>query len=144
MQNRTTLESLKTKLRKLIKAESFNMHDFWISCGFTYDELRSSTRKREIKSARQVGITWAVMSGMTLSDAGSLFCKDHSVAWHSLNVVIIALEMPKQYPDISRVVDRVTYGSNRYRMSVSRDNHTAMLVSLENIMSQLQPGIFKN
>lgn len=143
MQNRTTLESLKTKLRDLIKTEVFNLHDFWIYSGFSAEEILSSTRKREIRAARQVGITWAVMSGMSLTDAGRLFCKDHSTAFHSMKIVILAMEMPNHFPEVYGVVERVRSSSNVSGMSITRDSKTAMLINLENILNQLNPEMFK-
>lgn len=143
MHLKITSESLNIKLRKLIKTDVFNMHDFWIYNGFSTEEILSITRKREIRAARQVGITWAVMSGMSLSDAGRLFCKDHSTAFHSMKVVVLAMEMPNHFPEVHRVVERVRSSSNVSGMSITRDSNAAMLINLENILNQINPEMFK-
>lgn len=60
--------------------------------GYSHSHLKGKSRKTELVISRQVGMTLMLMTGVTSTQAGKHYDKDHSTALHSRNVIINYLE----------------------------------------------------
>jgi hypothetical protein len=84
---------------------------------------------------RQLGMTWAVLSGMTLVDAGKLFKKDHATVIYATSMIKIALEgyHPLLREKLNEVIDCIEI-TNAH----ANDYNTAMIISARRIESLLK------
>jgi hypothetical protein len=80
------------RIKELLKADRYNMKDFWAVCPFTGPELISKNRKTPIRAWRQVGMVWVTLCGETSSEAARQFRRDHATVLHAQNILIDCLE----------------------------------------------------
>lgn len=125
-----SLDEIKAELKRHIQARQYKMDDFWPACGQKPKDLMSKSRETELKDVRQVGMTWALLSGHSLPTAGRIFNRNHSTAIHSIRRVLTAMENPKQYPEIIAIVAKIQDMTYEYPASV-RDTQAASALNLE-------------
>jgi len=84
---------------------------------------------------RQLGMTWAVLSGYTLVDAGRLFNKDHATVIYATSMIKLALEgyHPLLKEKLQEVIDCIEI-TNAH----ANDYNTAMIISARRIESLLK------
>lgn len=68
------------------------MHEFFLVCPYTLDEMRIPNRSREIMQWRQLGMAWASLCGKSIVEAGQLFNKDHATVVYSQQMIVYALD----------------------------------------------------
>jgi hypothetical protein len=80
-------------------------------------------------------MTWAVLSGMTLVDAGRLFNKDHATVIYATSMIKIALEgyHPLLREKLNEVIDCIEI-TNAH----ANDYNTALIISARRIESLLK------
>lgn len=138
----TSLEDIKAQLTYLIEAKKYHVDDFLACSEFTLKQLRSRSRKTDVRTARQVGVTWAVLGGFTLTDAGAYFGRDHSTAIWSMKVVLNALKNPKQFSEMVDIVEGVCSFTWTYSQ-LMMDSLPTSAVNLEIELQKRIPEIFK-
>lgn len=80
-------------IKKLLPPRQFyTMHEFFLVCPYSQDELKKPNRARDIMQWRQLGMTWAVLSGNTLVESGNMFGKDHATVIYAVSMIKLALE----------------------------------------------------
>jgi hypothetical protein len=84
---------------------------------------------------RQLGMTWAVLSGYTLLDACRLFNKDHATVIYATSMIKLALEgyHPLLKEKLQEVIDCIEI-TNAH----ANDYNTAMIISARRIESLLK------
>ena len=120
-QNRPKLE----KIKDFFNAGRYSMVDFWCATSYEPTELVKRNKHREIVEVRQVGLVWAVLSGLTFQKAADLFERDHATAVHSVNCILSAIENPKMYKTQYELLLRIADISTN-KLDISSDQHTNM------------------
>ena len=102
-------------------------------CPFTLNEIRMTTRKKEVVQWRQILIAFKYASGSTFEAAGQFVGnKDHSTCVHSLKKVINALE---GYDSAMKLkIDEIVAGTERFFYAT--DDHTKNEVNALRLMEQ--------
>ena len=77
---------------KLPKRKFYTMHEFFLVCPYSHDELKVANRSRDLMQWRQLGMVWACLCGSSTVDAGKMFNKDHATAIYSQEMIIYALD----------------------------------------------------
>jgi hypothetical protein len=121
--------------KKLPPRQFYTMHEFFLVCPYSHEELKIANRSRDRMQWRQLGMTWAVLSGMTLVDAGSLFNKDHATVIYATSMIKIALEgyHPLLREKLQEVIDCIEI-TNAH----ANDYNTALIISARRIESLLK------
>lgn len=70
----------------------YTMHEFFLVCPYSHEELKIANRSRELMQWRQLGMAWACLCGSSTVDAGKMFNKDHATAIYSQEMIIYALD----------------------------------------------------
>ncbi len=99
---RTTKDIAEYLIQKYdLERVSFN--DFLNACEYSFEELKSKSRERELIDWRNVGILIAYKESRVLSRAGKVFNRDHSTVLHSIK------ELDKEYPTVIENIRCVQY-----------------------------------
>ena len=77
---------------KLPVRNFYTMHEFFLVCPFSHEELKIANRSRERMQWRQIGMTWASLTGLSLKESGKLFNKDHATVIYSQEMIVLALD----------------------------------------------------
>lgn len=75
------------QLKRKINVNRYIMNDFYLACPYSIEELKSRKRKQSLVSWRQIGLSWAFLSGLKLNQSGKLFNRNHATVIHSLKIV---------------------------------------------------------
>lgn len=78
--------------KKLPKRNFYTMHEFFLVCPYSHDELKVANRSRDLMQWRQLGMAWACLCGNSIVEAGKMFCKDHATVVYSQEMVVYALD----------------------------------------------------
>ena len=84
-----TLKYIKSKLPR---RNFYTMHEFFLVCPYSIDELKIPNRSRDIMQWRQLGMAWACLCGMSIVEAGKTFNKDHATVVYSQKMLEYALD----------------------------------------------------
>jgi hypothetical protein len=123
-------------IKKLLPPRQFyTMHEFFLVCPYSHEELKRPNRARDIMQWRQLGMTWAVLSGNTLVESGNLFGKDHATVIYAVSMIKLALEgyHPLLREKLQEVIDCIEI-TNAH----SNDYNTALIISSRRIESLLK------
>lgn len=77
---------------KLPKRNFYTMHEFFLVCPYSHDELKVANRSRDLMQWRQLGMAWACLCGSSTVEAGKMFNKDHATVVYSQEMIIYALD----------------------------------------------------
>lgn len=115
---------------KLPNRKFYTMHEFFLVCPYSIDELRIPNRSRDIMQWRQLGMAWACLSGKSTVEAGSLFNKDHATAIYSQEMIVLALDgfHPLLREKLQDVIDCVEIAQH-----ASNDQNTNVIISSRQI-----------
>lgn len=105
---------------------------FFEVCPIPLDELLGPSRLQRIVGWRNVGMVWMRLSGMTLTQAGEMFNRNHATVSHAEVQVLDALT--GFHPRLKEKFDRVlNYGQNTCISSKDMNiNLVNSLILLEN------------
>ena len=78
--------------KKLPKRNFYTMHEFYLICPYSHEELKIPNRSRDIMQWRQLGMVWSCLSGNSLVESGRMFGKDHATVVYSQEMVVYALD----------------------------------------------------
>jgi len=119
---------------KLPKRNFYTMHEFFLICPFTHDELKIANRSRERMQWRQLGMVWACLCGDGIVEAGNKFNKDHATVVYSQQMIIDALDgyHPLLMQKLSDVLDAIEIQNTN-----ASDFNTAFIISARNIERML-------
>lgn len=123
-------------IKKLLPPRQFyTMHEFFLVCPYSHEELKIANRSRDRMQWRQLGMTWAVLSGNTLVDAGRMFEKDHATVIYAVSMIRLALEgyHPLLREKLQEVIDCIEI-TNAH----ANDYNTALIISARRIESLLK------
>jgi hypothetical protein len=123
-------------IKKLLPPRQFyTMHEFFLVCPYSHEELKIANRSRDRMQWRQLGMTWAVLSGKTLVDAGRMFEKDHATVIYATSMIKLALEgyHPLLKEKLQEVIDCIEI-TNAH----ANDYNTAIIISARRIESLLK------
>lgn len=109
-----------------------NQNAFFEVCPIPLDELLGPSRLQRIVGWRNVGMVWMRLSGMTLTQAGEMFNRNHATVSHAEVQVLDALT--GFHPRLKEKFDRVlNYGQNTCISSKDMNiNLVNSLILLEN------------
>lgn len=80
------------RIKRNLDVSRYTMRDFYAVCPIPADQLAGKSRKREILFWRHVGVTWALLSGMTLTRAGKMFGRKHCTTINSISNILDSVE----------------------------------------------------
>jgi hypothetical protein len=111
------------------------MHEFFLVCPYTHEELKIANRSRDRMQWRQIGMAWATLTGLSLSESGKLFNKDHATVIYSQQMLIDALDgfHPLLMQKFSDVLDCIEINNTN-----ASDFNTAFIISARNIERMLR------
>jgi len=78
--------------RKLPRRKFYTMHEFFLVCPYSLDELKEANRYQDVMQWRQVGMFWCTLTGLSLTEVGNKFNKDHATVIHAQKMIILALD----------------------------------------------------
>ncbi len=131
-------KQLAKEIKLAISAPKYEITDFWCASPYDPTELLKENRKRELVLWRHIGLTWTVLSGMGVRQAGNSFGRNHATAIHSMKEVMKALEFPHQYPEISEAIRAVRDMAKKTYANV-RDVEVASALHLERAFNNMRP-----
>lgn len=116
--------------KKLPKRNFYTMHEFFLVCPCSHESLKEANRLRQLMQWRQVGMVWATLSGLSQTEAGRLFNKNHATVIHSQEMVKLALEgyHPELKDKFMEVMESVELAQ-----SASNDINTNYIISSRRI-----------
>jgi hypothetical protein len=84
---------------------------------------------------RQIGMAWATLTGLSLSEAGKLFNKDHATVIYSQEMIVLALDgyHPLLAEKLNEVLECIEI-TNAH----ANDYNTALIISARRIESLLK------
>lgn len=102
---------------KLPRRNFYTMHEFFLVCPYSIDELRIPNRSRDIMQWRQLGMAWACLCGMSIIEAGKTFNKDHATVVYSQEMIVLALDgfhplLREKLQDVIDCVEIAQHASN--------------------------------
>jgi len=108
------LKYIKTKFPK---RNFYTMHEFFLVCPYSKDELKIPNRSRDIMQWRQLGMAWACLCGMSIVEAGKMFNKDHATVVYSQEMLVYALDgfhplLSEKLQDVIDCVEIAQHASN--------------------------------
>jgi hypothetical protein len=120
---------------KLPKRNFYTMHEFFLVCPYTLDEMKIPNRSRDIMQWRQLGMTWACLCGSSTVEAGKMFCKDHATVVYSQEMVVYALDgfHPMIREKLQDVIDCVEIAQH-----ASNDPNTNVIIASRQIEKLLR------
>lgn len=123
----------------LIQSNKYNISDFWEVCPYGPIELHDAGRVTHAKIWRQVGMTWATLSGENYDVSGAMFGRDHATCLHGVKCVADAIEMG--YTDYTAIVNTVKDRA-AFVMINATDGYIQSVYSLETSASFMMPQLF--
>lgn len=120
---------------QLPKRNFYTMHEFFLVCPCSHESLKEANRLRQLMQWRQVGMVWATLSGLSLTEAGRMFNKNHATVIHSQEMVKLALEgyHPELKDKFMEVMESVELAQ-----SASHDINTNYIISSRRIEKLLK------
>lgn len=127
-------------LSKLPKRNFYTMHEFFLVCPYSHEELKIADRSRDKMQWRQLGMAWATLTGLSLTEAGNMFNKDHATVIYSQQMLIDALDgfHPLLMQKFSDVLDCIEINNTN-----ASDFNTAFIISARNIERMLRTKLKK-
>lgn len=127
-------------LGKLPKRSFYTMHEFFLVCPYTHEELKIANRSRDRMQWRQLGMAWATLTGLSLTESGNMFNKDHATVIYSQQMLIDALDgfHPLLMQKFSDVLDCIEINNTN-----ASDFNTAFIISARNIERMLRTKLKK-
>ncbi len=127
-------------LSKLPKRNFYTMHEFFLVCPYSHEELKIANRSRDRMQWRQLGMAWATLTGLSLTESGKLFNKDHATVIYSQQMLIDALDgfHPLLMQKFSDVLDCIEINNTN-----ASDFNTAFIISARNIERMLRTKLKK-
>ena len=115
---------------KLPKRNFYTMHEFFLVCPYSIDELKIPNRSRDIMQWRQLGMAWACLCGMSIVEAGKMFNKDHATVVYSQEMLVYALDgfHPMLREKLQDVIDCVEIAQH-----ASNDQNTNVIIASRQI-----------
>jgi len=115
---------------KLPKRNFYTMHEFFLVCPYSHDELKVANRSRDLMQWRQLGMAWACLCGMSIVEAGKTFNKDHATVVYSQEMLVYALDgfHPLLREKLQDVIDCVEIAQ-----SASNDPNTNYIIASRHI-----------
>ena len=136
VKNGTTYgRKIKYILSKLPKRNFYTMHEFFLVCPYTHEELKIVNRSRDRMQWRQLGMAWATLTGLSLTEAGKTFNKDHATVVYSQEMIVLALDgfHPLLAEKLNEVLECIEI-TNAH----ANDYNTALIISARRIESLLK------
>ena len=124
VKNGTTYgRKIKYILSKLPKRSFYTMHEFFLVCPYTHEELKIANRSRDRMQWRQLGMAWATLTGLSLAESGKLFNKDHATVVYSQEMLVYALDgfhplLREKLQDVIDCVEIAQHASNDQNTNV--------------------------
>lgn len=109
------------KVRRTLNVDRFSKQDFYAASPFSIEELSRKNRKADVLAWRHVAITWHLLCGDNLREAGKALNRDHATSINSLNQVysaVLGYGMPQIRQAMQDVVDHV---NNIERLTIPKD-----------------------
>jgi hypothetical protein len=103
------------------------MQDFYDACPYTIDQLRSPSRKEDLKSWRNVGMFYQWMLNNNFMYTGIIFNRNHSTVIHGVKMVVDAMD---GYNYILKEKVDAVINSNTYGIYATDDIHTNEVLAL--------------
>jgi hypothetical protein len=127
-------------LSKLPKRNFYTMHEFFLVCPYSHEELKIADRSRNKMQWRQLGMAWATLTGLSLTESGNMFNKDHATVIYSQQMLIDALDgfHPLLMQKFSDVLDCIEINNTN-----ASDFNTAFIISARNIERMLRTKLKK-
>ncbi len=127
-------------LSKLPKRNFYTMHEFFLVCPYSHEELKIADRSRDKMQWRQLGMAWATLTGLSLTESGNMFNKDHATVIYSQQMLIDALDgfHPLLMQKFSDVLDCIEINNTN-----ASDFNTAFIISARNIERMLRTKLKK-
>lgn len=115
---------------KLPKRNFYTMHEFFLVCPYSIDELKIPNRSRDLMQWRQLGMAWACLCGNSIVEAGKMFCKDHATVVYSQEMLVYALDgfHPLLREKLQDVIESIEIAQ-----SASNDLNTNYIISSRQI-----------
>jgi hypothetical protein len=125
---------------KLPQRNFYTMHEFFLVCPYTHEELKIANRSRDRMQWRQLGMAWATLTGLSLTESGNMFNKDHATVIYSQQMLIDALDgfHPLLMQKFSDVLDCIEINNTN-----ASDFNTAFIISARNIERMLRTKLKK-
>lgn len=136
VKNGTTYgRKIKYILGKLPKRSFYTMHEFFLVCPYTHEELKIANRSRDRMQWRQLGMAWATLTGLSLTESGKLFNKDHATVIYSQEMIVLALDgyhplLAEKLNEVLECIEITNANANDY--------NTAIIISARRIESLLK------
>jgi hypothetical protein len=127
-------------LSKLPQRNFYTMHEFFLVCPYSHEELKIADRSRDKMQWRQLGMAWATLTGLSLTESGNMFNKDHATVIYSQQMLIDALDgfHPLLMQKFSDVLDCIEINNTN-----ASDFNTAFIISARNIERMLRTKLKK-
>jgi len=127
-------------LSKLPQRNFYTMHEFFLVCPYSHEELKIANRSRDRMQWRQLGMAWATLTGLSLTESGNMFNKDHATVIYSQQMLIDALDgfHPLLMQKFSDVLDCIEINNTN-----ASDFNTAFIISARNIERMLRTKLKK-
>lgn len=115
---------------KLPKRNFYTMHEFFLVCPYSHNELKVANRSRDLMQWRQLGMAWACLCGMSIVEAGKTFNKDHATVVYSQEMLVYALDgfHPLLNEKLQDVIESIEIAQ-----SASNDLNTNYIISSRHI-----------
>jgi len=122
-------------LGKLPKRSFYTMHEFFLVCPYSHEELKIANRSRDRMQWRQLGMAWATLTGLSLTESGKLFNKDHATVIYSQEMIVLALDgyHPLLAEKLNEVLECIEI-TNAH----ANDYNTALIISARRIENLLK------
>lgn len=134
------MKYLKRQLQDILQLPEYDMKDFWSVCPYTAASLLPQNRLYDVRSWRQLGMTWMVLSGESIIETGRVFERDHSTCAHAMSIILKALTNPG-YDEIMEMIDRVRDNSDKH-YQVGSCGQVQSSHSMEKQLNHSKPWFF--
>ena len=116
------------------------MHEFFLVCPYSHEELKIANRSRDRMQWRQLGMAWATLTGLSLTESGKLFNKDHATVIYSQEMIVLALDgyHPLLAEKLNEVLECIEINNTN-----ASDFNTAFIISARNIERMLRTKLKK-
>ena len=141
VKNGTTYgRKIKYILSKLPARKFYTMHEFFLVCPYSHEELKIANRSRDRMQWRQLGMAWATLTGLSLTESGKLFNKDHATVIYSQEMIVLALDgyHPLLAEKLNEVLECIEINNTN-----ASDFNTAFIISARNIERMLRTKLKK-
>ena len=115
---------------KLPKRNFYTMHEFFLVCPYSIDELRTTKRNQHVMQWRQVGMFWGTLKDLSLTEVGNEFNRDHATVIHAQKMIILAIDgfHPMLREKLQDVIDCIQIAQHS-----SHDPNTNVIISSRQI-----------